>query len=721
MKQKKYLLFSFLAFLYLSCPAVWAQTEIPAGGNVAASINAGNTDIKLTGDAVWNNQLTISNGSLSIDGYMDDSTNYKITVPSNLLMIRTFSANNAVINFTNIDFTRSAAVPNSNEYLIGFDSAVNLRLNLEGSSFKNFGTTRYRGSAVLFAYADNQTITIDGGAKGVLFADNRAQDDAAGVLAVSYADVIFEGKVDFTNNWTGNYGGAITVYDFANSLTFNGTTTFTGNHSSVFGGAINVWGNTGSVVTFNGTTSFIGNYTNLTGNDSNTPNHVTDQHTRGGALNIGYVGGANSQATVIFNGAVTFDGNHAISQISGRNALGGAISVYGNNEARRYRLSLNGPATFTNNYAYSVSGLGHGGAIFFDAQSSNASQRSELNISSNSLFENNYAKTYGGAIYLQQGDINLNALNGNGDITFQGNRHGATFSPSGATFAPDNGSGTPNAICLGSSGNLTFNADLGQAIRFYDPIASAAGATITVTKTGAGEVIFYGNNTANDDYVSDVRGNTIVQGGAFSISDQAVYGNVSQGTFTVQNSGMVQGGGNSTLRSQALTVQTGGALGAAGGVFNVNSGSISIQAGAYFRGNGSIIATSAINLAGQVTADIVAGNTLAINSVMAGAGGITKTNAGTFTLNAVNTYTGAAGINSGTLSAGTANVFAQSSGVTLATGAVFNLNGNNQSVRNFGGGGTVNLGAGALTVNNAGATVFSGIINGSGGLTKTGS
>lgn len=99
---------------------------------------------------------------------------------------------------------------------------------------------------------------------------------------------------------------------------------------------------------------------------------------------------------------------------------------------------------------------------------------------------------------------------------------------------------------------------------------------------------------------------------------------------------------------------------------------------------------------------------------------LTKNGLGTLTLSATNTYTGITQINAGTLQAGINNAFAQSSLINMANGATLDLNGFNQSLNQLSGNGTINLGAGTLTLNGATSSNFAGNITGSGGLAVTG-
>ncbi|MDH4986713.1 autotransporter-associated beta strand repeat-containing protein [Aminobacter anthyllidis] len=107
---------------------------------------------------------------------------------------------------------------------------------------------------------------------------------------------------------------------------------------------------------------------------------------------------------------------------------------------------------------------------------------------------------------------------------------------------------------------------------------------------------------------------------------------------------------------------------------------------------------------------------------ISGAGNLSKVGSGIFTLSGTNSYTGKTWLDGGTLKAGATNSFSSASAVEVASGTELDLDGFDQVIGSLAGAGTVALGAGTLTTGgNNDWTDFSGVINGTGGLTKKGS
>ena len=138
--------------------------------------------------------------------------------------------------------------------------------------------------------------------------------------------------------------------------------------------------------------------------------------------------------------------------------------------------------------------------------------------------------------------------------------------------------------------------------------------------------------------------------------------------------------------------------------------------------SGNIIANNAeYNVADGVTAEA--------SGDITGTGGTTKLGLGTQVLSGNNTYTGANDVQAGTLRAGSTTAFGDNVATTVDSGAVLELDGNNNSIGSLAGAGTVeNANATAATLTTGGdntSTTFSGLVqDGTGGgalsLTKTG-
>jgi outer membrane autotransporter protein len=392
-----------------------------------------------------------------------------------------------------------------------------------------------------------------------IFKNNTAINNRGGAIAAStnaaYAGaqiIKFSGNVEFDSNRSlNNEGGAIAATDGI-ILVFDGTTvpngastvSFTNNFASARGGAI-----TSGTIEFTGGEFLVkNNFSGNTGADGNTPSTTV-------------VGGAIRALSLEVNGNYDVSGNQTLGS-------GGGVSTSA--------LYLNGSGTMSENMAYA-----NGGAI-------NAPGNGIFEIRSDAMFVDNVAGGSGGAIHVA--DTSMLALNADaGDIVFNGNRSGVTIDysavASGGKLTVTPGSGTANAIHFAAaSATLALNAESGRLIRFDDPISSASGLPITVTKNGAGAVSFATHH-------SNVVANTTIEEGAFRLSQGAIYGAANDsGTFTVKSgatlaaNGIVRAGdiqieNNATLmalENGLLTLDTSGAPGIGTGLTLAGSGTISM-------------------------------------------------------------------------------------------------------------------------------------------------
>src|SRR5580765_4519946 len=706
----------FLLLMGQLLPAKAQQTTLITGQDIYTNgLNAGKYDLLLGGGVTWRTAFNVNSAAksnIAIDGAGNIGVVNIITAGgSNTQRLLIFSKNSnvSITNATIISLPFFGA--KSGLFQMNTNNTT-VNMNLGGTTIRDIGPTDFNtnasadwGPIIVVRDGSNKVLNIDGGAAGVTFQGNHGLADQPGVVGIYANNTLnFTGKVSFVDNWTGNYGGAITMFESTGQkMTFAGETTFKNNHTSVHGGAVDFWGG-GSVMTFNGPVTFQGNYVyGASSNSANYPYHITGRNSRGGALHIGYPNTGSNNINMTTNDVALFDGNYVIEpKTTNTSALGGAINADALGQNYSYVINLAGPTILRNNYTYSVNGSGFGGAVYY-ASGSNGSFTLGSGPSGSSV-TNNYAKTLGGAIYQVSGNINLSA-NG-GDITFQGNRQAASFtSIGGGLFAPVTGSGSPNAIYLNgnvaNSGSLNMDAGAGNAIHFYDPIATRSGASVTIKKTGAGSVIFHGNSSSPGDplYNSAVYVNTTVDGGTFALTDKVTYGLTTSGTFTVNTGGTVQGADGSTLAAARISINAGGSVAANGGVFNLNPGSGGATSTAgRFTGFGSIVAPSislSASAANISTADIAGGNTLTLDTVLSAAGGFNKTGDGTVVLIRANTYTGGTTISAGTLQLGNGG----------SSGSVV---------------GDITDNA-ALVINRSDSVTLAGVISGSGTLTQAGS
>ena len=349
----------------------------------------------------------------------------------------------------------------------------------------------------------------------------------------------------------------------------------------------------------------------------------------------------------------------------------------------------------------------------------------------------------GGTLTINGGTVNLGGTGG--DQIFD--TAGVTIA--GGTFAISTFNETVGAVSLqsgsitGSSGVLTGSS--------YDLQSGSVGAILggsaAATKSTTGTVTLSGANTYG--------GLTTVSAGTLILTGT----NSSAGAATVNSAGTLQlgAGTNGGLASGLLTLT--------GTLRSTDASARTISNAVSFGGNATFGAASAGALTLNGTVTLGATRTLTITSdttfasaVSGSTFGITKSGGGTLTFSgsASNTYSGTTTVNVGeldlnktagvsaiagdlTIGDGTstdtvrllaANQISDTSVVTLtlAGAAVFNLNGNNETIGSLtdsavgASGAAVQLGAGTLTFGDASNRAFGGVISGSGGsIVKQGS
>lgn len=467
---------------------------------------------------------------------------------------------------------------------VAFQDIGNLTFSNNASNMAN--TDAFYGAG---AIAANNTVTFSN-TGALTFSNNSVSADSAAsggaIYASGGASFANTGAISFSGNSAMTHGGAIHTGGTTGSLTFSDIAeniSFTGNTAGENGGAINndldtvEWSNVGHVA-FSGNIAETGAGGAIWAGGGVTVNTASSFSMTGNEARGGGGGAIYSDGNVTFSGAgsLTFSDNHAYS-------YGGAIGAYGD-----ITISDSGSAAFSGNTAY------EGGAL--DA--------CNVSISGNTgtvLFENNSAENNGGAVNLQVGgSISLTA--DHADIIFRGN-------------TAQNGS-VYNAIHFNGDSTASFNAADNRRILFEDGLSSLDGSMVDISVNDApgsgGTVAMSGANSQ-----SDVRANTTVHGGTFSVTGGATYGyrSADWGTEEARTSFTVSGGTlhigeQSALNAADVRLEDGARLSVMGtGSLNADTLTLGNNVSILGTGEGVFsISATAIDISNGMTIDLSRGS-----------------------------------------------------------------------------------------------------------------
>src|SRR5690606_6497179 len=330
----------------------------------------------------------------------------------------------------------------------------------------------------------------------------------------------------------------------------------------------------------------------------------------------------------------------------------------------------------------------------------------------------------GGTLGVQQ--------NGEGDFrigsTIVDNAGATAFVKGGAGLATLTGANTYTGSTTVSAGTLQVG-NIGNGGVASNLGASSADASNLVIENGT---LKYTGATATTD-----RGFTLVNGGpertieiANGATDLAFTGLVTSpddagltktgaGTLTLANAGNDYVG-VTTVRGGTLAVTTLNDGGEASSIGAASSDPASIVlAGGTLAYTGTTTSSDrgmTLDAGGGGIAVSDAAATLTLSGLLTGTN-LRKSGPGTLVLSGANTYTGGTSVLDGVLRAGAANVFGGGA-MSLASGTMLDLDGFDNAVSTLNGAGDIDLGLGTLTVNSGGT--FTGVISGSGGLTRAG-
>jgi filamentous hemagglutinin family protein len=334
------------------------------------------------------------------------------------------------------------------------------------------------------------------------------------------------------------------------------------------------------------------------------------------------------------------------------------------NSASAGNITVSSDITGSNNLTMSADG-----DLFVNANIRLTGNGKALTLNTRGNF---WTQVVGKTLVTNNGNLIINAdsdANGSGQLELDYTTYSAgsgNILLRGYTFNFDTGVGRPN---IATTGNFTLESNIG---RFGQQIHSSwfnlAGSTLGGLTFGS-----LGSNT-------HIWVDELTVAGPITLNGGNIYMNGSISTINASN-------GNITIN-------------ALGGLTNTNTSNINLAEGRSLN----------VNQVGTSTYyGVVSGTSANLN----------KSGAGTLTLYGANTYNGSTTVSGGTLAvAGSLN---DSSALNISSGATYQLQ-SSDTVGSIAGAGTIDLGSFTLRDGvNGTNTTFSGVIQGTGNLTKVGS
>ncbi len=676
------------------------STALAIGYSAGSNVLTVENGATVTGATTVLGNLAGGSGTLNLNGNSTDGYGVLETqsvtkgpgsgqVNFNGGVLRASASNTGFLSGVGVSIASGGATIDSNTYTV-----------TAGSILAGDGALTKTGTGTLILTANN---TYAGGTtvtNGTLQAGNGSTTGSiTGNVSLSSSTAVF--AINRSDNFTyGNIisgSGSFTKMG-SNTIILSADQTYTGT-TSIAGGTLQLGDGTGAAGWVNSASVVLSSNTNLAFN------HTTAKN---------FAGNLSGGGNIIKQGSntLTLTGSSIITGTAYADA--GSLIVNGNLGAGNIEVARNAGSVATLTFDNGIQ-VTHTG-MFVGRQGNATLNINNATVTSNSIV---YAGYDAAATTPGTGTIHVDGAN-------------AVWNLNSGLFLGYNGTG---AMTLSSGarviGPAVGNIQIGSGTSGQGSLSVQSGGVLTTRFD-----VFVGAQRNGDVTVTGAGSQWNVTGGSVNI------GSSSTGTLTIEKNGLVNAAslrlgqntgsagtvylkGNSTDGRGILL--TGGLLGGStssanktlildGGILRASATSATFIASASGIGvgvtaNGAYVDTNGFN--------ITIGASM---NDSGGSGFLVKQGAGTLILGA-NTYTGSTTVENGTLQASAQNILASSSSLTVNSGATFNLGSFGQSVNKLSGSGTIALGSGSLTVNNATLTdnsTFSGAINGTGGLIKTG-
>ncbi len=565
---------------------------------------------------------------------------------------------------------------------------ANGTLTLAGNNSYMGGTTVSAGTLATQGnerISDSSSLSVASGATFQL-GGNETLGSIAGAGAINLqSNTLTAGGDNSSTTFSGNIaGGGAFAKAGTGNLTLSGNNTYAG-PTTVTAGTLVVTGTLGS------TPVTIGNAATLGGNG-----------TLGGNLTLAAGSNLvfNPASSLAVNGSSVSFGNFSLSNLTGFN---GSSSAPGNFTVLGGAAKVN--ATNLNNYGASNAQTFGGNEVYF--YTGEGAQK--LNLAVLAAVSDIYWVGSNGTDWFAANNWSNNSSATVGDATFgpsTGDIHFASSGVNATTLANINLSqnatvrnfivSTNQTVGVGGNGALTLNGSAGTGMH----LTSTAGNvtfTVPIVVSGGSDIQIDGGTLE----VASLNGTAVHIGTAAGTSFS--YNASSNLTFdgTITGAGAFAKRGNGTLTLTGNNTYTGGTT--------ISAGTLA--------GNSDSLQGNIANTAALVFNQSANGT---YSGILSGSGSLTKNGAATLTLAGANANSGTTLVNSGTLATQGDERLGNSSALTVASGALFQLGGN-ETLGSIAGAGAIDLQSNRLTAGGDNTSAaFSGNITGGGSLTKSG-